>query len=322
MELPPDPDRILEAARLETLGLLSLDLAHDFNNLLSVSLGWAEPGAADSAAAAESFREIRKSAERGVGLTRRLLALGRGGPARPRVVDVASTLRSLEPLLRTLAGDRVGLRIDVGPGPLRIRIDAGRLDLAILGLALRARQRIGERGTIAVSAGASEGSIRIAVEGPGSGEPPAGLAYGAADLVARGAGGRIEISPEGVALFVPAQAGEPAPAAPTILLAAGDADARSAARRSLEAEGWPVLEARSGREALAKLEDEPGAVDILVAHAYVPPPSGSLLALRAKSLRPALRVFRWGEGAGTDGIEGVLDADPAALGRALRTALG
>ena len=75
------------------------------------------------------------------------------------------------------------------------RIDAGRLDLAILGLALRARQRIGERGTIAVSAGASEGSIRIAVEGAGSGEPPAGLAYRAADLVARGAGGRVAAAP-------------------------------------------------------------------------------------------------------------------------------
>jgi signal transduction histidine kinase/ActR/RegA family two-component response regulator len=78
---------------------------------------------------------------------------------------------------------------------------------------------------------------------------------------------------------------------PTILLVDDEDSIRGLVRRILEAEGYVILEARNGREALALCEDRRGPIDLLLTDVLMPELGGRELASGALKLRPEMGVL-------------------------------
>lgn len=80
-------------------------------------------------------------------------------------------------------------------------------------------------------------------------------------------------------------------AQPTILLVEDDDAVRLLARRILSRQGYTLLEAGNGFEALKIAERHDGDIDLLLSDVVMPGMSGAELAARLRSQRPALRVL-------------------------------
>jgi PAS domain S-box-containing protein len=84
---------------------------------------------------------------------------------------------------------------------------------------------------------------------------------------------------------------KPATGSETVLIAEDEAMVRELAREVLENAGYTVLEARDGHAALALAASHPGAIHLLLTDVVMPGMTGVETALRARELRPDMRVL-------------------------------
>jgi CheY-like chemotaxis protein len=77
----------------------------------------------------------------------------------------------------------------------------------------------------------------------------------------------------------------------TVLLAEDDPIVRHLAREALQANGYTVLEAANGREALQRAEQHAGPIHLLVTDVIMPGMNGRELSERLLALRPDLNVI-------------------------------
>jgi PAS domain S-box-containing protein len=140
-----------QSQRLETVGKLAGGVAHDFNNLLAVILNYAsflKEELDDSAEAAEGLDEIRRAAERGAALTRRLLAFSRRDTGRPETLDLPKVVSDVRRMLERTMGKEVELEIEtVGEVPPVIA-DLHQLEQVLLNLAINARDAMPDGGRL------------------------------------------------------------------------------------------------------------------------------------------------------------------------------
>lgn len=146
-------DRLLQAQKAEAVGQLTGGIAHDFNNLLTAVIGnleLAERRGEGDARIMVLLRAAHMAAERGATLTQRLLAFARRQRLDPKPVDVLVTINEVVKLLQPTIGPTITLVIDAAPNPWRAKIDASQLELAILNLALNARDAMPKGGILRI----------------------------------------------------------------------------------------------------------------------------------------------------------------------------
>jgi signal transduction histidine kinase/CheY-like chemotaxis protein len=144
-----------EAQKLETLGQLTGGVAHDFNNLLTPIIGSLDLMRRRIPAADKSQRTIDialQAASRAATLVQRLLAFARRQDLQPRSVDIVALLRGMQDLIRKSVGPLVELEVDCPAELPPARIDPNQLELAILNLALNARDAMARGGRLSISA--------------------------------------------------------------------------------------------------------------------------------------------------------------------------
>jgi PAS domain S-box-containing protein len=143
-----------QAQRLEMVGQLTGGIAHDFNNLLQVVGGNAEMlrTRLDADDDVRALDAIERASDRGTRLVRQLLAFSRQQALSPSVIDLSERLSQLhEMLVGSFHGDIV-VTVDVPATVWPIEVDAGELELALLNIAVNARDAMPNGGTFAVSA--------------------------------------------------------------------------------------------------------------------------------------------------------------------------
>ncbi|MDN3922330.1 ATP-binding protein [Roseateles violae] len=156
----------LRGQRLELLGRLSGGLVHELNNLLG-AIGHNAQLAERSSADPQTtllMASILASVESGGRLTRRLLRLAEPRPPRPRAIDLAAELPMQRELLELALGSRIALRIEVDEQAGSVEVDAGELELALLNLALNAREAMSGAIPAAIAGGAPRcrpGQVRL-----------------------------------------------------------------------------------------------------------------------------------------------------------------
>ncbi len=130
-----------QSQKMEAVGRLAGGVAHDFNNLLTVMLSAGESlqrSLPPDHPAQELAGDVIEAGERASALTRQLLAFARRQPLAPRVLDLGEAVRYAERLLRRVMGEAISLVVEVR-APARVRADPGQLELALLNLAVNAR---------------------------------------------------------------------------------------------------------------------------------------------------------------------------------------
>ncbi len=142
--------------RLEAVGQLTSGVAHDFNNLLTVvlgNIGFLEKGLADAGLGdklAQRLQYMRIAAERGAKLTDQLLSFSRRQRLEPRSVDLNETVVNMRDLLKSTMGGTTRIETRLQHGLWYAMVDPTQLELAVLNLAINARDAMQVGGTLTV----------------------------------------------------------------------------------------------------------------------------------------------------------------------------
>jgi signal transduction histidine kinase len=150
--------QLFEAQKLDTIGQLTGGVAHDFNNLLMAVLGslsLLEKRLPDDPRSHRLLQNALQGAQRGAALTQRLLAFSRRQELKPKPVDVPGLMSGMKELLERALGHGVELRTQFQSGMPAALVDANQLELALLNVALNARDAMPEGGTLTISAAMS-----------------------------------------------------------------------------------------------------------------------------------------------------------------------
>jgi signal transduction histidine kinase len=152
-------EKLRQAERMEALGKLTGGVAHDFNNHLSIIKGSVQfllAGLAATDPLLADVERIDRAADRGTQLIRHLLMICREEPAEPQLLDLASLVPEMVPMLRLLLGRQVTLRVELAPTLWAVRADPVQIDRLIMNLVTNARDAIlsggSTRGTVTVEA--------------------------------------------------------------------------------------------------------------------------------------------------------------------------
>ncbi|WP_374472638.1 PAS domain S-box protein [Phenylobacterium sp.] len=155
LELQRAHERLGQAQKMEAMGQLTGGVAHDFNNLLMVVSGQAQllrRRLGDDPRAVRAVDAIEAAARRGQDLTRHLLTFARRQRLQPIPLSLAERASGLRELLSTSLGSAVALKLDL-PGDLwPVEADPSELELALLNLAVNARDAMPSGGVLTVTA--------------------------------------------------------------------------------------------------------------------------------------------------------------------------
>ncbi|WP_428030890.1 MHYT domain-containing protein [Ancylobacter sp.] len=148
-------EALRQAQKLEAVGQLTGGIAHDFNNLLAVVLGnleLAAKRAPDDPRLRLLLGNAQQAAQRGAALTQRMLAFARRQDLKPAPVDIPELVLGMADMMRRSIGPSVRIETRFPLGLPCARVDANQLELALLNLAVNARDAMPDGGVITVAA--------------------------------------------------------------------------------------------------------------------------------------------------------------------------
>jgi two-component system NtrC family sensor kinase len=174
-----------QAQQLQAIGQLTGGVAHDFNNLLMIVSGSVQRlrRHIKDDKQIHLLDAITTATQRGESLTRQLLTFSRRQTLQPSVIDLAERLPEIKDMLsRSLRGD-IEIRVGVPRRSCAVKVDPSELELALLNLAVNARDAMPSGGTLTITAkpvvlrgkaseeGLSGDFVAIRVADTGSGIP-------------------------------------------------------------------------------------------------------------------------------------------------------
>jgi PAS domain S-box-containing protein len=172
--------QLLQAQKLESLGVLAGGIAHDFNNLLVAILGHSDLALRDLAPAAparESLGEIEKAARRAADLSRQMLAYSGRGQFAVEEIRLRELVLEMVHLLKSGISKKAALRLDLDRTAPVVRGDATQIRQIVMNLVINASEAIGEReGSIVLATGSGSFSPEE-LAGIPVGEPAQGGGY-------------------------------------------------------------------------------------------------------------------------------------------------
>ncbi|VWX50746.1 MHYT domain-containing protein [Novosphingobium sp. 9U] len=148
-------EALRQSQKIEAIGQLTGGVAHDFNNLLAVVIGNLDllrKRLPEDPRTARLVQGAMEGAERGARLTQRLLAFARRQDLKLEAVDVQQLILGMSDLLQRSLGPRVRVRTHF---PLALPLayaDAHQLELAVLNIAVNARDAMPDGGALDISA--------------------------------------------------------------------------------------------------------------------------------------------------------------------------
>ena len=284
-------------------------------------------GSARTTDALADLRTVRDAVVRASAVTRKLLALARRQVLRLDLHEPNALVRDVAPLLRTLAGSALRLEFQLAAGLPPIRGDATQVEQMILNLAVNAKDAMPEGGrmtlaTVRKAVGTAEAArlglpqgeyVELALSDTGSGMSPevaakifepffttkpvgkgTGLGLATVHGIMRQHGGVVTVQTSPGAgsrfgLLFPAQERAASrDSAPVVLLVDDDLAVRGAVGRLLRRNGFEVLEAGGGVEALDIWSRRGGVVAAVVLDVVMPGMTGPSLLRELRRRRPGL----------------------------------
>jgi PAS domain S-box-containing protein len=172
--------------KMDAIGQLTGGIAHDFNNLLMIVSGHAQSlkKRLKDAKDIRALQAIEMAAGRGENLTRQLLSFSRTLPLSPTVINPAEAIHAIRDVLTGSMHVNIQFQIDVPRSTWPICVDKSELELALVNLAVNARDAMPDGGRITIAAenahirpgdlpeDISGDFVALSVSDTGSGIPP------------------------------------------------------------------------------------------------------------------------------------------------------
>jgi PAS domain S-box-containing protein len=150
-------ERMHQSQKMESIGQLTGGVAHDFNNLLTIIIGNLEAlqrhlqgEAVDLSRLRRSTENAMRGARRAGSITQRLLAFSRQQPLDPKPVNVGRLVTAMSDLLRRTLGEQVAVETVLAGGLWRAHADPNQLEVAIVNLAVNARDAMPNGGKLTI----------------------------------------------------------------------------------------------------------------------------------------------------------------------------
>jgi PAS domain S-box-containing protein len=148
-------EQLRQSQKMEAMGQLTGGVAHDFNNLLTPIVGSLDMLMRRGLGNEREQRLIAgamQSAERAKTLVQRLLAFARRQPLQAAAVDLPQLVSGMAGLIGSTLGPKVDIRVELADDLPPARADANQLEMALLNLAVNARDAMPDGGVLTVSA--------------------------------------------------------------------------------------------------------------------------------------------------------------------------
>jgi PAS domain S-box-containing protein len=146
---------LFQSQKMDAIGQLTGGVAHDFNNLLMAIIGSIEllkKRIPEQPKVTALLDNAMQGAKRGAALTQRLLAFARKQDLNPRSIDLPALVRGMTELLRRTLGPTMTIDTQLPDRLASVQADANQLELALLNLAMNARDAMPDGGTITIAA--------------------------------------------------------------------------------------------------------------------------------------------------------------------------
>ena len=145
-------EQLVQAAKMDSLGRLASGIAHDFNNYLTIINGYSEVLLFENEQDKNSdrLRVILQAGMNASKLVGKILGFSRRQPAVPTVIDVNTTLKDLERMVRRLLGEGIDFRLLLHPDAGRIRIDPMQIEQVLINLVVNASDAMPNGGVIGI----------------------------------------------------------------------------------------------------------------------------------------------------------------------------
>jgi PAS domain S-box-containing protein len=147
-------EQLAQSQKMEALGQLTGSIAHDFNNLLMIVSGHAQllRRRLTDPKHLQAIEAVNSAANRGESLTRQLLAFSRRQPINPVVVDLKERVEAVHEMLVGSLRGNVQLKGDIPGEVWPVEVDIAELELALVNIAVNARDAMPGGGSITLSA--------------------------------------------------------------------------------------------------------------------------------------------------------------------------
>src|SRR5690349_3100751 len=143
-----------ESQKMESIGQLTGGVAHDFNNLLAVILGslsLLKKAVPEEPRISRLLDRAIQGAERGATLTTRLLAFARRQELKVEFVTLQKLIPEMLDFLLHSVGPNIEIRAEISPEVEAIDVDANQLELALINLAVNARDAMPQGGSLTIA---------------------------------------------------------------------------------------------------------------------------------------------------------------------------
>jgi PAS domain S-box-containing protein len=146
-------EQLAMAQKMEAIGKLTGGIAHDFNNLLMIIGGNAQMfKRLLDPKLPRAIEAIQTAAKRGESLTRQLLTFSRRQHLNPTVVDLNASIRNIRPMIESSLRGNIVYKEKINPTLWPVKVDLAELELAIVNIAVNARDAMPNGGVFTVSA--------------------------------------------------------------------------------------------------------------------------------------------------------------------------
>jgi signal transduction histidine kinase/FixJ family two-component response regulator len=146
--------QLVQLQKLESIGQLTGGVAHDFNNLLMAiltSLDIAKGRVQNDPRLLMILDNAVQAARRGAALTQRMLAFARKQELKPQPVCLQELVNGMADLLTRSIGPQIRIETHHALGTRKALVDGNQLEMAILNLAVNARDAMPDGGTLTIA---------------------------------------------------------------------------------------------------------------------------------------------------------------------------
>ncbi|MDD5284720.1 MAG: ABC transporter substrate binding protein [Desulfuromonadaceae bacterium] len=149
--------QLLQAQKMESLGVLAGGIAHDFNNILTSIVGNTELALMrlnPESPAIDNLKRIEKSAVRATDLAKQMLAYSGKGKFVVETIDINRLVQEMEHMLDVSISKKAIFRYNLNQPLPSVQVDATQIRQVVMNLVINASEAIGERnGVIAITTG-------------------------------------------------------------------------------------------------------------------------------------------------------------------------
>ncbi len=164
--------RLNRTAALDGAAAMSAAISHNFGNLLNVIEGYADMAWESVVSLDTPLTRALEGIQRAVGealqLNRQVMDMVRADTREPYPISLDAAMIDITPLLKVTVGKHIDVAVEIGNVP-PVLFDEPYLALILLNLAANARDAMGARGALTLSAREQDGSVVLTIldNGPG-----------------------------------------------------------------------------------------------------------------------------------------------------------